>query len=135
MGKKIEKQAGTIPYRSNNGELEVLLITSRTRGRWIIPKGNIEDDLTARESARLEAFEEAGVTGRVSKSPMGTYKHTGSSGNKKVKVYLMKVKDQSNKWPEKHQRDRKWMSVKKAKKKVFEKGLKKLLDELLEELG
>ena len=59
------KQSAVVPYRLVKNEIEVLLITTR-KGRWIIPKGIIEPELSAAESAAKEALEEAGVKGEVS---------------------------------------------------------------------
>ena len=67
------EQSGVVPYRWLEGRLEVLLITSLRRGRWIIPKGIVEPDMTPAESAAMEAFEEAGVKGRVGTEPIGEY--------------------------------------------------------------
>jgi 8-oxo-dGTP pyrophosphatase MutT (NUDIX family) len=52
-------QAGVIAYRDNHGKIEVLLITSRDTGRWIIPKGNIGGRTTPAKAAEKEAYEEA----------------------------------------------------------------------------
>ena len=119
-------QAGVIPYRFVKGRPRVLLITSRTSKRWIIPKGHIEPDLTARASARMEAFEEAGVRGRIGKAAVGTYKHIVQPGTKQVMVFLMEVEEQLDNYPEADERRRRWMSVKDARKRVLERGLKRL---------
>lgn len=49
----------------------MLLVTSRTRRRWILPKGKIARGLMASCSAECEAYEEAGVTGRIASEPIG----------------------------------------------------------------
>ena len=36
---KVFQQSGVIPYRINDGKVEVLLITTRSRQGWVIPKG------------------------------------------------------------------------------------------------
>ena len=58
-----------------DGGLELLLITSRERGRWVIPKGNPIPFLLNYESAAREAFEEAGVEGGIATKPIGTYRY------------------------------------------------------------
>ncbi|WP_243663517.1 NUDIX hydrolase [Rhodothermus marinus] len=58
-------QAGVLPVRQQNGRIEVLLITSRTVGRWILPKGNVKRHQTPIEAALQEAYEEAGIRGRI----------------------------------------------------------------------
>ena len=56
-------QSAVIPYRLSKNGLEILLITSLKRKHWIVPKGYIEFNLTPFESAKKEAYEEAGVLG------------------------------------------------------------------------
>jgi 8-oxo-dGTP pyrophosphatase MutT (NUDIX family) len=59
------EQSGVIPYRIENGQIEVMVITSSTGKRWVIPKGLIEPDMTPQDSAAKEAWEEAGLLGKV----------------------------------------------------------------------
>lgn len=125
MGQEPE-QAGVIAHRSRGNGPEFLLVTSRSSGRWIIPKGNIEPDLTARESAEMEAYEEGGIKGKVNKSPIGTYPH-GSGETREVQVFLMEVRRELKDWPEAHERKRKWMRPDEAMNAVDEKELKVLL--------
>jgi 8-oxo-dGTP pyrophosphatase MutT (NUDIX family) len=67
-------QAGVIAYRIRDGEVRVLLMTSRDTGRWIIPKGNIKAGVTPCKAAEKEAYEEAGIKGTITGSiPLGTY--------------------------------------------------------------
>ena len=70
---KLARQSGIIPYRLERDLLQVLLITSRETGRWVIPKGNIGKGHNARQAAEREAYEEAGVRGDVEKVPLGSY--------------------------------------------------------------
>jgi 8-oxo-dGTP pyrophosphatase MutT (NUDIX family) len=63
--REVRTQFGALCYRVRRGKTQILLITSRTRGRWIIPKGWPSEGLTPAQSALQEAWEEAGVTGRV----------------------------------------------------------------------
>jgi len=64
-----------ICYRIRDGELEFLLVRTRA-GRWTFPKGRVEDDATRAAAAAREAFEEAGVHGRVEALPFTTYLHS-----------------------------------------------------------
>jgi len=66
------KQSASIPYRIDQGRLRVLLVTSRTRRRWILPKGKVAPRMLPGRSAEREAFEEAGVLGRLAKDPIGS---------------------------------------------------------------
>ncbi len=46
----------------------------RTRGgRWTFPKGSVESGLTHAQAAALEAFEEAGVHGRIEEAAFARY--------------------------------------------------------------
>lgn len=66
------RQSAVIPYRFGADGLEVLLITSRKRKRWVLPKGVVEPGMTPAGSAEKEAFEEAGIEGRVDDRPLGS---------------------------------------------------------------
>ena len=65
-------QFAALPWRRDaGGEVEVLLITSRETRRWVIPKGWPIKGMKSAKSAAREAFEEAGVLGKVAKTPIG----------------------------------------------------------------
>ena len=125
VGKEPE-QAGVIAHRPGERGPEILLVTSRSSGRWIIPKGNIEPELTARESAAMEAYEEGGIKGHVRPSPIGVYQH-GVDSTRPVIVFLMDVRRELADWPEKHERERQWVHPKAAMEAVAEDDLKKLI--------
>ena len=128
------EQAGVIAHRPGKDGPEFLLVTSRSSGRWIIPKGNIEPHLTARESAAMEAYEEGGIKGFVRPSPVGVYQH-GSGSTRKVVVFLMDVRNELHEWPEADQRKRQWMGVSEAINAVEEQDLKALISLAAEMLG
>ena len=107
-------QSGAIPYRWRDGRLEVLLITSRRTGRWIIPKGMVEPHLTPALSAAEEAYEEAGVHGEVSAGPLGSYAYARNGYRWIVRVYALEVSAVLERWPEMAQRQRAWYSVEEA---------------------
>lgn len=121
------RQSGVIPYRIRNGELQVLLITSRKSGKWIIPKGVVEPYMTPQESAAQEAYEEAGIFGRVADNPMGNYQMKKWNGVCTVMVYPMLVLKEYDDWMEKGLRKRKWMSAEQAAEKAGRKDVRKLL--------
>lgn len=125
-------QSGVIPYRVREGTIEVLLITSSTRKRWIIPKGKVEPTLTSRESALKEAYEEAGVRGRTHPIPLGAYPHDTPPGTTLVEVFAMEVKTTLPTWPESERRIREWVPLGEARARVMEPELKTLLDQLAE---
>lgn len=123
-------RSGVIPYRFNNEIIEILLITSRTNQRWIIPKGEIEPYLDAAESAAKEAWEEAGVIGELDKHLRGTYYYEKRGYPCQVQVFLLRVTEVLEDWLEASFRDRQWMSLEDAIASVREPGLKEILQDL-----
>lgn len=123
----IFNQSGVIPYREVGGELQVLLITSRKRKRWVIPKGIVETPLSPRDSAANEAWEEAGITGRVSSAAIGVYRYNKWGGTCRVQVFPMQVTDMLDQWPEVDLRDREWVSLAEAARRVDEADLKQMI--------
>lgn len=126
------RQSAVIPYRKKGDKIEILLITSRKGKRWIIPKGVIEQEISPAESASKEAMEEAGIEGILSSVPVGEYEYLKWDGICNVEVYLMQVTRIHRNWPEKSLRNRKWMSLEQAKRKVREEKLKVLLKQVPE---
>ena len=107
-------QSGAIPYRMQDDKLQVLLITTRGRKRWIVPKGVIEQNLSANDSAAQEAYEEAGVKGQVGHREMGEYQYQKWGGTCTVKVFPLEVEEVLDVWPESRVRQRKWVEVEEA---------------------
>lgn len=129
-------QVGALCLRQGKAEQEVLLVKS-SRGRWIVPKGWPMDGHTDAETAKLEAWEEAGVLkGKISKAPVGGYVtekrfDDGRTVPCHVAVYRIDVKEMAKAYPEAALRKRKWMSMNDAVRKVDDSGLKALLKSLL----
>lgn len=107
-------QSAVVPYRRINGILEILLITSIRKKRWIIPKGYIEFNLHPFESAKKEAYEEAGLVGTNETVELGVYKKERADGIVNIRVYSMEVTKILEDFPEKKYRKRKWFSVEEA---------------------
>lgn len=124
-------QVGALPYRVADGRTEVLLVTSRDSGRWILPKGNPIVGLAAHEAAAQEAFEEAGVRGFACPSPLGSYHYLKRRrrGNELlgVSLYCLAVIEQFDTWPERHQRTRRWFAPAQAARLVAEAELRALI--------
>ena len=113
---------------------EVLLITSLNTKRWILPKGWPMDGMSLAQSAAREAFEEAGVEGVVSATPIGNYpylkeKKDGGAMACSVDVFLLEVTGQSADWPENGKRELAWLPLTQAEAKVAEPGLRQILRE------
>jgi len=111
-------QSGVIPYRKKDGKTEVLLVTSIRRRKWIIPKGFIEYNMSPFQSAKKEAFEEAGVRGSNYTKILGSYTVRKNGSELLTKIYTMRVTRVFKDYPEKNLRKRKWLSVYDAAKKV-----------------
>ena len=123
---------GALCWRLKNGRVQVLLVTSRRRQRWILPKGWPMDGATPVEAAEREAWEEAGVTGKALPVCLGIFSYIKDMGEGErlpcvVAVFPVKIKKQVSDWPEKSQRRRKWMTLKEASKSVAEKELSAIL--------
>ena len=127
---KIYNQSAVIPFEEINDKLKVLVITSRKKKHWIIPKGFIEDDLTAIASARQEAFEEAGITGKIFPDPVGDYSYEKWGIVCNVLVFPMRVSQVLNDWPEAYLRDRQWLDLNDAVKIVSNADLKNIIAKL-----
>ena len=130
--RSVRSQFGAICYRVKNGKTQILLVTSRTRGRWITPKGWPVPGQKPAGTAKREAWEEAGAEGRVHKQCLGIYSYTKNgfaSGALPcvVALYALKVKKLSKDYPEKSERKRKWFTPKKAAAAVHEPELQKIL--------
>jgi len=120
-------QSAVIPYVEDKAGIRIVMITSRKRGRWIIPKGIVEPDMTPRASARKEALEEAGVKGKVLKQSIGTYSYQKWNSTCTVTVYVMRVKKLLETWEEEWMRSRELVSLEEAADRVEEEALKKMI--------
>lgn len=128
----VRTQFAAMCYRIADGKVQVLMITSRGTGRWIVPKGWPADGKTPIESVMAEAWEEAGVEGRVTGECLGLFSYQKNIDDADdlpcvAMVYPVKVKSLAANYPEKGQRKRRWMSPKKAAEKVHEPELARIL--------
>ncbi|MBX4908058.1 MULTISPECIES: NUDIX hydrolase [Rhizobium] len=127
------QQYGALCYRlkKKSGEVEVLLMTSRDTGRWVIPKGWPMNGKCAHEVALQEALEEAGVRGSVEAETLGSYTYPkvlrdGVQVVCKVQVYALEVTDMAKTFKEKGERTIEWVSVDEAVSRVREPELRNL---------
>ena len=125
------KQAGVIPYRRVGPDLKILLVTTKYRGRWIIPKGIVDPGETPIESACKEAYEEAGVKGRADLQMIGEYDYKKWGGTCTVQVFGLEVTTVLESWPEAYVRQRKWLGKEEAADSVKEPGLKEIIRKFL----
>jgi 8-oxo-dGTP pyrophosphatase MutT (NUDIX family) len=126
-------QFAALPYRAKGkSELEVMLITSRDTGRWIIPKGWPKSGIPPHDAAAEEAFEEAGIAGEISEQPIGSYSYkklmkNGNATRCSVQVFALRVTRQHKRWPEKRERKIKWYGPDDAIRFVHEPYLRRII--------
>ncbi len=122
-------QSAVVPFRRRRGELEILMITSRKKKRWVLPKGVVEPDLSPWASAAKEALEEAGIEGKVSRRSVGNYRYEKWGGTCTVDVFPMAVGKIHESWLESF-RERRWLSLGEAVARVREGELRRILRSL-----
>ena len=129
----VRVQYGALPYRfTPMAALEILIVTTRQSRRWIVPKGWPIKRLTPSKSAAREAFEEAGVRGKIGVRAIGNfrYKKTGQNGadpDYEVKIFPLLVRRQSATWPEPGQRVVQWVDPEKAISLIREPEMKAIV--------
>jgi 8-oxo-dGTP pyrophosphatase MutT (NUDIX family) len=112
-------QVAALPWRQGENGLEILLVTTRTTKRWVIPKGWTMKGKADHEAAATEAYEEAGVSGNTDASPVGQYGYlkllnSGKPRHLNVHVFAVEVEEVLDDWPEKPERERQWVSPQQA---------------------
>jgi 8-oxo-dGTP pyrophosphatase MutT (NUDIX family) len=125
-------QVAALPWRRRTGRLEICMVTSRRTGRWILPKGWPEPGLNHAETAALEAWEEAGLRGDISRQCYASYETRkfvppDETIPVTMEIYLLKDPKQYSDWPEKGQREVKWFAVDEAIENARDIGLATLL--------
>lgn len=125
-------QYGALPFRVTDGRAMVLLVTTRETGRWIIPKGWPKRGVKPHKLAAREAYEEAGLVGKVGKRSCGHFRYTKWLGSGEavacvVKVFPLEVLRELDEWPEKRQRQRAWVEPVDAARLVADPELAALL--------
>jgi len=119
---------GAIPIVATERGPRFVLVTARGRsGRWIFPKGKAEEFLSGATAASKEAFEEAGILGRIFPRVIAT-DHAIKKGEELVThFYVMEVVQMANRWPEMHERERWLATAHEASEAVEEVTLKELV--------
>lgn len=130
--RSVRTQFGALCWRKHRDEVQVLLITSRRSKRWILPKGWPQDGATPAEAALTEAWEEAGVRGKVKSICLGIFSYAKERADAPnlpcvVAVFPVKVARLEKAFPEAKDRNRKWFSLKKAASLVKEPELAAML--------
>ncbi|NTU96776.1 MAG: NUDIX hydrolase [Chlorobiaceae bacterium] len=123
--KGVMKQSGVIPMMDKR----LVLITSRRSENWIIPKGYIEKGLSPAESAAKEAFEEAGLIGRVHHEIAGEYRYRKYGKLFSVRLYPLFIDKMLDEWDEMHYRRRVLVTPAKALEMVVHENLRRIIAE------
>jgi 8-oxo-dGTP pyrophosphatase MutT (NUDIX family) len=128
----VRTQFAALCYRIVKDKTEILLVTSRGTGRWIVPKGWPIDGVTPARAAMTEAWEEAGVQGQCTDICLGLFSYVKSVGPETqlpcvVMVYPVRVRALADSFPEAGSRQRKWFSQKKAARMVREPELAQII--------
>jgi len=120
------EQVAAVCYRVRRAGIEFLLVQTRGSGRWTFPKGSAEPGLTHAQAAALEAFEEAGVHGRIEEASFARYRRKWRDGENHasrsdksetvVNAYLCEVFRLSP--PQESKRNRTWFSVEDARRRL-----------------
>ena len=105
----------------------ICMVTSRSGRRWVLPKGQIEAHQSPRDAALAEAWEEAGILGRVGAEPIGAFAYEKNGIVHEVAVFLMTVTTERAEWPEKTQRLREWVPVAEALERIEEDELREIV--------
>ncbi|MGX5826616.1 NUDIX hydrolase [Mesorhizobium sp. 43Arga] len=129
------RQVAAIPIRlTADGNFEVMLVTSRTTRRFIVPKGWPMKGKSGRKAATIEAMEEAGVLGKTLKQPAGTYSYWKRLTNRFIRVdvivYLLEVTEELANWQEAKRRQRAWLAPADAAMLIDEPDLSTLVETL-----
>jgi 8-oxo-dGTP pyrophosphatase MutT (NUDIX family) len=112
------EQVAAVCYRIGTRGIEFLLVQTR-KGRWTFPKGGVEPGLTHAQTAALEAFEEAGVHGRMEEEPFARYLRRSGGVEIAVHAHLCDVLRLSP--PQEPGRNPTWFSPEKAKRRLRER--------------
>lgn len=125
------EQVAALPLRSRDGQVEVCLITTRETRRWTVPKGWPMRGCKDYTAAAIEAEEEAGLIGKISKQPIGAYQYRKRRASSvdlvRVNLYRMDVTGYLTEWPEQAEREVRWFPCQVASSLVEEPDLRSLI--------
>ncbi len=128
-------QAGVIPFRHKRNGIEICLIRDKGRKKWKIPKGFVDPGDTHRQTALKEAWEEAGLRGRLVGELIGSYEYAKWNLELTVVVFLMEVKEVADEWEESGSRERGWALLDDALARLRKHPVKPLLPHVSRRLG
>ena len=125
------RQFAALPYRMRDDAVEILLITTRKKGRWSVPKGWPVKHCSPQETAAVEAYEEGGVRGTVGTKRIGQFRKRRIKKKRpvlcNVEIFPLEVARQQLDWPERQERRRIWVRPRKAARLVKKAGLRRAI--------
>lgn len=121
------RQSAVVPYRRRGGNLEILLITTRSGKHWNIPKGVVDPGEYPAAAGCREALEEAGVRGRLDEDFRDRYTYPKWDGTCVVEVFALEVTEELAIWDEHDRRRRRWMTAEKAARRVKHAALSRII--------
>ncbi len=128
-------RVGVLPYFWLQGELRIVVVSSRDGDRWVLPKGRPKSGLSRRALARLEAWEEAGVDGIFKPvRPINVFIRRGAR-RQSLRLYPLRVHSLAEDWPEQQDRQRCLVSAFEAQRMLSDPGMVDAVEELLVRLG
>jgi 8-oxo-dGTP pyrophosphatase MutT (NUDIX family) len=132
--KAVRVQYGALPYRQlEDGTLQILLVTSRQSKRWILPKGWPIKGLKPAKSAAREAYEEAGVRGVIAPKAVGSFRYDKTLEDDgrivpcEIHVFPLLVERQHKTWPERLEREVRWLQPSEAVALLDDPGAQDLI--------
>jgi 8-oxo-dGTP pyrophosphatase MutT (NUDIX family) len=136
--------SAALPYKIEDGQVYVLLVTSRENGRWITPRGGRKKNETLGEAAKREALEEAGIRGKIISKEgkdgvIGSYHSFKTLDDHKVvpseiHVFLLRKTSEAENYPEKGERVLQWATIDRAIELIQDDALETGLVALLKSL-
>ena len=127
------RQFAALPFRCGlDQQIEVMLVSSRETRRWVLPKGWPMRGHKPHMVAAIEALEEAGLTGKIAKKPIGSFHYikrlpNGAGLACRVEVFAFRVTKQRKNWLERDQRTTGWFPIAEAAGLVAEPELGSLI--------
>lgn len=134
MSGPLSLEVGVLPYLFEDDEARVVLVTSRGKGRWILPKGHTQEGVPNADQAIVEAFEEAGIVGRFGPfDPIDVVRGSGARA-RSLRLYPMHVRHLAERWPEEVFRRRRVVTPLKAIELMDEPALKGAVEQFTRQL-
>ncbi len=122
-----QTQIGAMPFLFRRGKLFIVLVTTSSGNRWIVPKGHLEPHMTRHQVALEEAAEEAGAVGAIEP---GFRSSCHFDNGRELQIYPLRVSTLLKRWPEATVRKRMVVPLAKALKTVQDKGLVRCMERL-----